>query len=406
MQKAAIFLGFVPWIVFTSSPGRARACGPHARVACVLASSSPGRADRAAPGRSSVLEVTGAVFFVVLGVLAPPSTPRRCWRPRTGPSDRQRRPRGRRPRAAGGRPAVHRAVRRKETPREYWHSPTFKGINRRISAIWGPSSPSHALCEVADPSWGPRPDVFNWCRAIVIVRREAVHELIARPRPRTGSPRARRRHRRSGGPSPMTATAPHGAPPPVDVGRPAPGRGVRPGDRRGRRRRTSRSSASCRAALDGAYLRNGPNPRFTPDRPLRLPARRRRDGAPRRPARREGRVREPLRAHPRGARRGGRGRALWARAHRPATCRAPTSSDPSSPGTTRPLPDINVVRHGGRLLALAESDAAVPARPRPRHGRPRDLRRLAARRRSRPTRRSIRGPARWSCSATGCRRRS
>ncbi len=108
-------------------------------------------------------------------------------------------------------------------------------------------------------------------------------------------------------------------------------------------------------ALDGAYVRNGPNPRFSPVGTYVYPLDG--DGMVHRVAIRDGNarytncfVRTPaLRAEE------AAGRALWAGitdAYRPdEDCVGPALA-----GTARELPDINVVRHGGKLLALAESN--------------------------------------------------
>jgi carotenoid cleavage dioxygenase-like enzyme len=108
------------------------------------------------------------------------------------------------------------------------------------------------------------------------------------------------------------------------------------------------------AALEGCYLRNGPNPRFGPIGRYVYPL----DG--------DGMVHE-VRLGGGGARYRNRfvrtpavvaeeaaGHALWAGitdAYRPGA----DLVGPALAGTVRELPDVNVVRHGGRLLALAES---------------------------------------------------
>jgi len=105
--------------------------------------------------------------------------------------------------------------------------------------------------------------------------------------------------------------------------------------------------------MDGVYLRNGPNPRFTPighyvyplDGDAMLHRIRISDGE----ADYSNRfVRTPALVREEGA-----GRALWGGIMDP-----PPTADTVGPqlaGTQRDLPDINVVRHGGKLLALAES---------------------------------------------------
>ncbi len=107
--------------------------------------------------------------------------------------------------------------------------------------------------------------------------------------------------------------------------------------------------------LDGAYLRNGPNPRFTPLGRYVYPLDG--DGMVHRVVLRDGTarytnrfVRTPALRTEEAA-----GRALWAGITDAYTPDA-DAVGPALAGTVRELPDINVVRHRGRLLALAESD--------------------------------------------------
>lgn len=108
------------------------------------------------------------------------------------------------------------------------------------------------------------------------------------------------------------------------------------------------------AALDGVYVRNGPNPRFSPIGSYVYPLDG--DGMVHRVAISDGNARytngfvrtATLRAEETA------GRALWAGisdAYRPDA----DTVGLALAGTVRELPDINVVRHGGKLLALAES---------------------------------------------------
>ncbi|MFD6874105.1 MULTISPECIES: carotenoid oxygenase family protein [unclassified Streptomyces] len=107
-------------------------------------------------------------------------------------------------------------------------------------------------------------------------------------------------------------------------------------------------------ALDGLYLRNGPNPRFTPIGSFLYPI----DGdgmlhgiqlSAGRARYRNRFVRTPaLLAEERA------GRALWGGLESMITPDV-DQVGPELAGTLRDLPDINVVGHGGRLLALAES---------------------------------------------------
>ncbi|MFC9583505.1 carotenoid oxygenase family protein [Streptomyces yangpuensis] len=107
-------------------------------------------------------------------------------------------------------------------------------------------------------------------------------------------------------------------------------------------------------SLDGLYLRNGPNPRFTPIGSYLYPI----DGdgmlhgvwlSGGRARYRNRFVRTPaLEAEERA------GRALWGGLESMIVPDA-DQVGPELAGTFRDLPDINVVRHGGRMLALAES---------------------------------------------------
>ncbi|MFB7544645.1 carotenoid oxygenase family protein [Streptomyces zaomyceticus] len=108
------------------------------------------------------------------------------------------------------------------------------------------------------------------------------------------------------------------------------------------------------ATLDGLYLRNGPNPRFTPIGSFLYPI----DGdgmlhgvwlSEGRARYRNRFVRTPaMEAEERA------GRALWGGVE---SLIMPDADQvgPELAGTFKDLPDINVVRHAGRLLALAES---------------------------------------------------
>jgi carotenoid cleavage dioxygenase-like enzyme len=109
------------------------------------------------------------------------------------------------------------------------------------------------------------------------------------------------------------------------------------------------------AGIDGDYLRNGPNPRFSPLGGYLFPLDG--DGMLHRVRIRDGKVgygnrfvRTPALVAEERA-----GRALWAGfgggLHSPGV----DEVGPQLAGTFKDLPDINVVRHGGKLLALAEA---------------------------------------------------
>ena len=109
------------------------------------------------------------------------------------------------------------------------------------------------------------------------------------------------------------------------------------------------------ADLDGDYLRNGPNPRFSPLGHYVFPLDG--DGMLHRVRLRDGKaaygnrfVRTPALVKEEEA-----GRALWPGIVRAAYRPGEDLVGPELAHTRKDLPDINVVRHGGKLLALAES---------------------------------------------------
>ncbi|MFW0789980.1 carotenoid oxygenase family protein [Gordonia sp. CPCC 205333] len=115
--------------------------------------------------------------------------------------------------------------------------------------------------------------------------------------------------------------------------------------------------------LNGAYLRNGPNPRFDPIGHYVYPLDG--DGMVHRLTLRDGRaaylnryVRTPMVVEEERV-----GHAIWPGVTDLWTPEADEVGTALA-GTTRDLPDINIVRHGGRLLAMAE--AAPPYRLAPR----------------------------------------
>jgi carotenoid cleavage dioxygenase-like enzyme len=109
------------------------------------------------------------------------------------------------------------------------------------------------------------------------------------------------------------------------------------------------------AEIEGDYIRNGPNPRFSPLGSYRYPLDG--DGMLHRVQFREGRalytnrlVRTPAVVAEEAA-----GRALWPGITGFDYTPGPELVGPQLAHTVKDLPGINVVRHGGRLLALAES---------------------------------------------------
>jgi hypothetical protein len=173
MSMKQVLLGFVPWIVFSLVATRvgAGAVGVAAVLAFLVAAGLIVRAV-VRGGSPKVLELSGAVVFLGLAVLA--------W---TSPAMD--------PVLASYGRAVAAAVlaliiflllpvmpfteqyARESVPREYWHTPQFRSINRRISAAWGGvvavMAVGHAIAgavEVPDPGVGvlhrPVDLVLNW----------------------------------------------------------------------------------------------------------------------------------------------------------------------------------------------------------------------------------------------------
>jgi carotenoid cleavage dioxygenase-like enzyme len=108
------------------------------------------------------------------------------------------------------------------------------------------------------------------------------------------------------------------------------------------------------AELEGSYLRNGPNPRFSPIGHYVYPLDG--DGMMHEVRLGEGcaRYRNRFVRTPALLAEEAAGHALWAGVtdpYRPGQ----DLVGPALAGTVRELPDVNVIRHGGRLLALAES---------------------------------------------------
>ena len=114
--------------------------------------------------------------------------------------------------------------------------------------------------------------------------------------------------------------------------------------------------------LDGDYLRNGPNPRFTPLGHYMFPLDG--DGMLHRVRIRDGKVsyrnrfvRTPALVAEEQA-----GQALWPCFANSAYSPGADLVGPDLAHTHKDLPDINVVRHGGKMLALAESSSPILGR--------------------------------------------
>jgi hypothetical protein len=173
MSMKQVLVGFVPWIVFTLVATR---IGPGAvGAACALAFLvAVGLVARSVSRGQSpkVLEVVGAVVFLGLGLvsLVYPS------------ADAFLSGYGRALAAAVLAVVIFLLLpvmpfteqyARESVPREYWHTPEFRSINRRISAAWGgvvaAMAVSHAVAgtfETSNPAGRllhhPVDLLFNW----------------------------------------------------------------------------------------------------------------------------------------------------------------------------------------------------------------------------------------------------
>src|ERR1700761_263932 len=172
MSMTKVLVGFVPWIVFSLvatriGPGAVAAAAVLAflvAVGLIVRSVVRGESPK-------LLEVCGAVVFLALAVLAGIAP-------------------GLDPVLASYGRAIAAAVlavviflllpvmpfteqyARESVPRQYWHTPEFRSVNRRISAVWGgvvaAMAVGHAVAgtfEVPDPGVGllhrPVDLVFN-----------------------------------------------------------------------------------------------------------------------------------------------------------------------------------------------------------------------------------------------------
>jgi hypothetical protein len=173
MSMTKVLVGFVPWIVFSlvatrvgpGAVGTAAVLALLVAVGLIIRSVLRGESPK-------LLEVSGGAVFLAFAVLA--------WAlPGLDPvlADYGR----------GLAAAILALIiflllpvmpfteqyARESVPRQYWHSPEFRSVNRRISAAWGGIVAVMAVChtiagalEVPDPGVGllhrPVDLVFNW----------------------------------------------------------------------------------------------------------------------------------------------------------------------------------------------------------------------------------------------------
>jgi hypothetical protein len=179
MNAKKMFLSLVPWVVFTVVINRR---GADAAAIAALAAAGLSLVFLIRDSRSSgvkVIDVTGVVTFGVLagwGFAGGQSTTN--WIADYG---------------RGAAALVLAAIMllsavtvpfteqyaRESVPREYWNSPVFRAINRRISSLWGVvvlvMGAGHLLAGVVDPASDPvsgaRPVdlLLNWALPIVLI---------------------------------------------------------------------------------------------------------------------------------------------------------------------------------------------------------------------------------------------
>jgi hypothetical protein len=168
VQKAAIFLGFVPWIVFSVIAGPSTwMWAALAALVCSLVLAVP---DWRRSRSISILDAAALVFFAVLVVLSL-VLDRAALQPIED-------------RAqlissvviavvalgslAVGRPFTE-FYAKKQAPPEVWNTPTFRKVNRVLTGLWGGVFVLNALCDVAVAYLGASTDVFNWVVPVVAI---------------------------------------------------------------------------------------------------------------------------------------------------------------------------------------------------------------------------------------------
>lgn len=179
MNTKQLILSFVPWIAFTVLANRTGAEG--ATVACLVAAalSIYFTVKNSKTSSVKIIDLTGIATFGVMTVLSVVGN---------AATDAHIIDFGR-----GGAALVLGAVMlisvafvpfteqyaRESTPREYWHSPVFRAVNRRISAVWAVAilamGIGHLIAGQIDPSSVPQAGgrpvdlFFNWVLPVALV---------------------------------------------------------------------------------------------------------------------------------------------------------------------------------------------------------------------------------------------
>jgi hypothetical protein len=174
MATTKLFLGFVPWFVYTVVVNWAgTAAVPVAAFLAFAAAVGLVVRARMRGESAKLLEVTGAVVFAAYGVVALVAPAADAFLAGYG-------------RALAAlllavvifallpvRPFTEQYAR-EAVPREYWGSSKFHAINRRISAAWGgvvlAMAAGHVLATLLAPQLGRPADLlFNWGVPVLLI---------------------------------------------------------------------------------------------------------------------------------------------------------------------------------------------------------------------------------------------
>ncbi|MDF3301400.1 hypothetical protein [Streptomyces tropicalis] len=166
VRHSSIFFGFLPWIIFdvVAGPSTWKFAALAAFVSALVLNVPDIRR-----GSVKALEVTGLVFFAVLCVLALTLDLQHLLWLETWAQT-----------LSSGVIALVALVSlaftpfteqyaRESTPREYWHSPKFKHINRVLTGVWGAVFAVSALLGLFAIRVSGSSDWFNWVIPVVLL---------------------------------------------------------------------------------------------------------------------------------------------------------------------------------------------------------------------------------------------
>jgi hypothetical protein len=201
MSSKKMFLSLVPWAVFAIVVNR-HGAGAAAVAALAAATLSLVFLARDRRGGVKIIDVTGVVTFgafAAVGLVGGP--PADTWIADYG---------------RGSAAAVLAVIMlgsaatvpftgqyaRETVPREYWASPVFRSVNRRISALWGGvvavMAAGHLLAGAIDPPSDPVPGgrpvslLLNWAlpAALILLAVRCTQRISAAARDENPAPQA------------------------------------------------------------------------------------------------------------------------------------------------------------------------------------------------------------------------